>query len=220
METIDVQTPVGPGRLTLSLPPDAPAAVLLLGHGAGGGIETLDLTALAEGLPAHGVAVARYEQPWRVAGRKVATPPPTLDAGWRPAVDAVGVRLPGVALAVGGRSAGARVACRCFTPPALGVLALSFPLHPPGRPEKSRADELAGVAGPTLLISGDRDPFGAPAELEAAIAAGQAGPRALVIVAGSGHSFAARKRPSAGQPTTADEIVDAAARFVLGLIGS
>jgi hypothetical protein len=226
VDTLDVDTAAGPGRLTLSLPdapdaPDAPRAVLLLGHGAGGGIDTLDLAALAEGLPPHGIAVARYEQPWRLAGRKVATPPATLDLGWRPALDAVGARLPGVPLVVGGRSAGARVACRCFATPAVGVLALSFPLHPPGRPEKSRATELAGVDAPVLVVSGDRDPFGSPDELRAAIASGQAGPRTLVVVEGSAHSFRAltRRRADAGERPTQEQIVDAAASFVLGLVG-
>jgi uncharacterized protein len=216
MRTIVVETPAGPGRITLSLP-DAPRAVLLLGHGAGGGIEALDLAALAAGLPGRALAVARYEQPWRVAGKKVAPAPATLDAGWRPALDAVGAALPGVPLVVGGRSAGARVACRCFGEPAVGVLALSFPLHPPGRPEKSRVTELAGVPSPVLLISGERDPFGSPDELRAAIGSGQAGPRTLHLVAGSSHSFLPRKQ--AGASPTADELVDAAASFVLGLLG-
>lgn len=220
VETIDVATPAGPGRLSLSLP-DAPRAVLLLGHGAGGGIDTLDLDALAEGLPPRGIAVVRYEQPWRLAGRKVATPPATLDAGWRPALDAVTRRLPGVALVVAGRSAGARVACRCFAAPALGVVALSFPLHPPGRPEKSRTAELAAVDAPVLLVSGDRDTFGSPDELRAAIASDQSGPRTLVVVEGSAHSFRAlsRKRLDAGEVPTDRQLVDAVALFVLGLIG-
>lgn len=225
METIDVATPVGPGRLTLSLAtsgqlgPDAPRALLLVGHGAGGGIDTLDLAALALELPTRGIAVARYEQPWRLAGRKVATPPATLDAGWRPALDAVAARLPGVPLVVGGRSAGARVACRCFEPPAIGVVALSFPLHPPGRPEKSRATELAAVDAPVLLVSGDRDPFGSLDELRAAIASGQAGPRTLVVVEGSAHSFRAlsRKRLDAGEAPIERQIADAVAGFVGGL---
>lgn len=206
---VDVDTPVGPGRLTLSLTADAPRAVLLVSHGAGGGIDTVDLLALAESLPAQGIAVVRYEQPWRVAGKKVASPPATLDAGWRPGLDAVAARFPGVPLVVGGRSAAARVACRCFAEPAVGVLALSFPLHPPGRPEKSRVDELASVAGPVLLISGDRDPFASAEELRTAIAAGQAGERQLVIVPGSAHSFRA---------SGAAQLAAAASEFVLGLL--
>lgn len=216
--TLDVPTPAGVGRITLSRP-DAPRALLLLGHGAGGGIEALDLATLAAALPGRGIAVARYEQPWRVAGKRVAPAPATLDAGWRPALDAAAAALPGVPLVVGGRSAGARVACRCFGTPALGVLALSFPLHPPGHPEKSRVTELAGVASPVLLLSGDRDPFGSPDELRAATASGQAGPRTLHVVAGSTHSFLPRRKPVDGAETTEDELADAAASFVLGLLG-
>ncbi|MHB9859187.1 alpha/beta hydrolase family protein [Streptomyces sp. YIM S03343] len=140
-----------------------PRLVLAVSHGAGGGIEARDLRALARVLPGHGVSVALVEQPWRVAGKKVAPAPKTLDTGWRgiwPALTA-----PGLPVISGGRSAGARVACR--TAPALGavaVLALSFPLHPPGRPEKSRAQELLGAGLPTLVVQGGNDTFGRPAE--------------------------------------------------------
>lgn len=156
----------GGGRLAISRATDA-RAVLLLGHGAGGGIEAGDLVALARSLPELGITVARFEQPWRVAGRRVAGPPATLDRAWLPALSAVATL--GLPMLVGGRSAGARVACRCFTPPALGVVCLSFPLHPPGRPEKSRSSELAGVGAPTLVVQGERDPFGTPDEVRAAV---------------------------------------------------
>lgn len=203
--------PLGPGRLTLALPPDAPRAVVLLGHGAGGGIDALDLSALASGLPPQGFAVARYEQPWRVAGRRVAGRPVTLDAAWLPAVAAALARFPGVPLVVGGRSAGARVACRTFAAPAVGVLALSFPLHPPGRPDRSRLGELAAVPAPVLLVSGDRDPFGSPAEWTQALASEQAGERRLTIVPGSAHSF----RAGRGEGVRAGEtIVAAVAAFL------
>lgn len=219
MDEFVVETPAGTGRWALSMP-DSPRALLALGHGSGGGIEALDLVALASGLPGRGIAVARFEQPWRVAGKKVGAPPASLDKAWTPALESLLGRVPGVPLFVGGRSAGARVACRCFAAPALGVVALSFPLHPPGRPEKSRVEELAAVAAPALCVSGDRDTFGSPAELEAALAAGHAGPRELVIVPGSGHSFRARKRLAGGEVGTEQQIVDAVARFVDGLAPS
>ncbi|MFJ4499085.1 alpha/beta family hydrolase [Streptomyces sp. NPDC088864] len=160
--TETVETATGTARITWRAAP-APRLLLALGHGAGGGIEARDLTALAAALPAHGVSVALVEQPWRVAGKKVAPAPKTLDAGWHgvwPVLAAAG--LPVVA---GGRSAGARVACR--TAAALGaraVLALSFPLHPPGRPEKTRAGELLDCGLPALVVQGGNDPFGKPAE--------------------------------------------------------
>ncbi|WP_406421946.1 alpha/beta family hydrolase [Streptomyces sp. NBC_00842] len=159
-ETVDTAT--GPARITW-LPARRPRLVLAVSHGAGGGIEARDLQALAAALPARGVTVALVEQPWRVAGKKLAPAPKTLDTGWRdlwPALTA-----PGLPVVAGGRSAGARVACR--TAAELGahaVLALSFPLHPPGRPEKSRKDELLGAGVPTLVVQGGHDPFGRPAE--------------------------------------------------------
>ncbi|MER5685125.1 alpha/beta family hydrolase [Streptomyces sp. NPDC002205] len=159
-ETVD--TGAGTARITW-LPSKKPRLVLAAGHGAGGGIEARDLQALAAALPAHGVTVALVEQPWRVAGKKLAAAPKTLDTGWRglwPALTAAG--LPVVAA---GRSAGARVACRTATElGAHAVLALSFPLHPPGKPEKSRKDELLGSGVPTLVVQGGHDPFGRPDE--------------------------------------------------------
>lgn len=128
-----------------------------------GGIEARDLQALATALPAHGVSVALVEQPWRVAGKKLAPAPKTLDTGWRGLWPALAA--PGLPVVAAGRSAGARVACRTATElGAHAVLALSFPLHPPGKPEKSRKDELLGSGVPTLVVQGGHDPFGRPAE--------------------------------------------------------
>ncbi|MGW2279843.1 alpha/beta hydrolase family protein [Streptomyces sp. NPDC001770] len=159
---VTVTTPAGEARITWFPAPGA-RLVLALGHGAGGGIEARDLAALAAAAPGHGVSVALVEQPWRVAGKKVAPAPKTLDTGWRALWPELAA--PGLPVVAGGRSAGARVACR--TAGELGahaVLALSFPLHPPGRPEKSRAGELLGTGVPTLVAQGGNDPFGRPAE--------------------------------------------------------
>lgn len=163
MEAIEtVETDAGTARITWHRA-QRPRLVLAVGHGAGGGIEARDLQALARVLPAHGVSVALVEQPWRVAGKKVAPTPKTLDAGWRGLWPAVA--KPGLPVVAGGRSAGARVACRTATElGATAVLALSFPLHPPGRPEKSRAEELLGAGVPTLVVQGGNDPFGRPEE--------------------------------------------------------
>ncbi|MFF5250525.1 alpha/beta family hydrolase [Streptomyces leeuwenhoekii] len=183
-------TDAGPARVTWHRAAGA-RLVLAVGHGAGGGIEARDLTALAAALPGHGVTVALVEQPWRVAGKKVAPAPRTLDTGWRgvwPALTA-----PGLPVISGGRSAGARVACRTAAElGARGVLALSFPLHPPGRPEKSRADELLGTGVPTLVVQGGNDPFGRPEEFPA-------GPYELVQVAHGDHGFAVPKRAAVTQ---------------------
>ena len=102
---------------------------------------------------------------------------------------AVRAAWPGLPLVTGGRSAGARIACRTWDVDLAGVLALSFPLHPPGRPEASRLGELTPVGVPVLLISGARDPFGSPAELADALATPQGGPRELVVVPRATHSF-------------------------------
>lgn len=165
MTTESVDTPAGEARVTWHTAPAA-KLVLALGHGAGGGIGARDLAALAAALPAHGVTVALVEQPWRVAGKKVAAAPKVLDEGWRGVWPAL--RRPGPPVVAGGRSAGARVACRTAVElDAAGVLALAFPLHPPGRPEKSRAGELLGAGRPALVVQGGRDPFGGPAEFPA-----------------------------------------------------
>jgi predicted alpha/beta-hydrolase family hydrolase len=159
--SLTVPTPYGEGRLDVHTARRA-TATLLLSHGAGKGVDSRDLVALAEALPRQGVTVALFEQPWRVAGRKVASPPPTLDVGLRAAHAALEARDPVV---VGGRSAGARSAARCAHDlAAVGCLAISFPLHPPGRPEKSRVDELTGAGVPTLVVQGERDTMGRPEE--------------------------------------------------------
>jgi uncharacterized protein len=141
--------------------PAGPAvSVLVVGHGAGGGVDAPDILALRDAATASGVRVVLATQPYRVAGRRAPAPAPQLDEAWTAIVHSLGVRdLP---LIVGGRSSGARVACRTATAlGAAGVLCLAFPLHPPGRPEKSRAAELP-TDRPTLVVNGDRDPFGRP----------------------------------------------------------
>jgi uncharacterized protein len=156
-----IATPVGEARLVTNRSRH-PVATLLLSHGAGNGIDTRDLEALARHLPRNGITVVRLEQPWKVAGRRIATAPATLDQALVAAADQLRVRTP---LVIGGRSAGARSAARCAKGlGASGVLALAFPLHPPGRPEKSRLDELRGARLPTLVIQGERDPMGRPEE--------------------------------------------------------
>jgi predicted alpha/beta-hydrolase family hydrolase len=135
---------------------------LLLSHGAGGGIEARDLQALASELPRHGASVVLLEQPWRVAGRRVATAPATLDAGLLAAANSLRLRTP---LVVGGRSAGARSAARSARNlAASGCLALSFPLHAAGRADSSRLHELRAARVPTLVIQGELDTMGRPDE--------------------------------------------------------
>ncbi|MFI8355402.1 alpha/beta hydrolase family protein [Streptomyces cyaneofuscatus] len=184
--TQNVITDAGEARITWVPATTAPRLVLAVSHGAGGGIEARDLKALAAAVPAHGVTVALVEQPWRVAGKKVAPAPKTLDTGWRGLWPALAA--PGLPVVAGGRSAGARVACRTAAElGAAAVLALSFPLHPPGKPEKSRADELLGTGVPTLVVQGGNDPFGRPEEFPP-------GAYELAQVPYGDHGFAVPKR--------------------------
>jgi predicted alpha/beta-hydrolase family hydrolase len=158
-----VETPHGAAEIVLDLPPRA-RGLLALGHGASGGVDAPDLVAVRDAAVRMRLAVARITQPYRVQGRRAPAPAAQLDTAWSAAVTEarrrVGARLP---LVVGGRSAGARVAARTASElGAVGVLALAFPLHPPGKPESSRAGEL-DPARPTLIVNGDKDPFGLPA---------------------------------------------------------
>ncbi|WP_328955251.1 alpha/beta family hydrolase [Kitasatospora purpeofusca] len=206
-----VPTPAGDARITLH-PAAAPRAVLALGHGAGGGVEARDLAALAAGLPARGVSVALVEQPWRVAGKKVAPAPRTLDTGWTPVAERLAAAGP--PLVVGGRSAGARVACRTGAATgAAGVVALAFPLHPPGKPERSRAEELLGTGLPTLVVQGAADPFGGPAEFPELPASHE-----LVALEYGNHGFEVPKRAPVGQEELLELIVAAVGDWVLRLV--
>ena len=174
-----VATPHGPARYERH---DAGAAraLLVLGHGAGGGIGAPDLVAARDAALALDVSVALVEQPYRVAGRKSPAPAAQLDVAWLAVLEALGTPDPPAALFAGGRSSGARVACRTAAAAgAAGVLCLAFPLHPPGRPEKTRLAELEDVEAPVLIVQGERDPFGRP----------PAGPRREVVVVPGTHSL-------------------------------
>ena len=159
-----VPTPHGDARAHVARPADAPVGLMMLGHGAGGGVTAHDLGLATEEALRAGLAVALVEQPYRVAGRKAPAPPTQVDAAWRAVVEHVqGGDFGDLPLIVGGRSFGARVACRTSDDVnATGVLCLAFPVHPPGRPEKSRLPELTAVTVPTLVVQGENDPFGMP----------------------------------------------------------
>jgi predicted alpha/beta-hydrolase family hydrolase len=166
---IELDTPHGPAHAHLQ-PADEPRAALVLGHGAGGGVAAPDLVAVAAAAQAGGVSVALVEQPYRVAGRRSAAPAHQLDAAWVAVVEKLhgDGALRGLPLIAGGRSSGARVACRTAAATgAIGVLCLAFPLQPPQRasaaaPPPDRLHELDAVAVPTLVVQGVRDRFGMP----------------------------------------------------------
>jgi uncharacterized protein len=158
-----IETPHGPARAHLTHAGD-PRGLLVLGHGAGGGVAARDLVKAQSAALAVGFSVALVEQPYRVAGRKSPAPAAQLDAAWIAVIEHLRSDLP---LVTGGRSAGARVACRTAGETgAVGVLCLAFPLHPPGRPEKTRLPELEAVTVPVLIVQGESDPFGMPPEAE------------------------------------------------------
>jgi predicted alpha/beta-hydrolase family hydrolase len=193
----EVPTAYGPARVDLDVPPGAPVSLLVLGHGAGGGVDAPDLVALRDAAVRAAVAVARVTQPYRVAGRRAPAPAAQLDAAFAAAVAAARAAFAGLPLVVGGRSSGARVACRTAgAVGAVGVVALAFPLHPPGRPDRSRAAELPTDL-PTLVVNGDRDPFGVPA-----------GGGCVEVCVRPGEAHALRREPRA----TAAVVVDWLAR--------
>ena len=157
---------------------------LVLGHGAGGGIEAPDLLAARDAGRSLGLQVVRVEQPWRLQGRRVAEAPVRLDAAWTAVVAALSAG--GGPLVLGGRSAGARVACRTAGALAAdGVLALAFPLRPPGRPDRDRGSELLLPRAARLVVQGERDAFGFPAPSDGV---------EVHVVAGADHAFAVRRR--------------------------
>jgi uncharacterized protein len=178
---LQIDTPHGPARAHVDST-DAPRAALVLGHGAGGGVAARDLVAAKNVALAEQVSVALVEQPYRVAGRRSSPPAHQLDAAWTAVVEQLfGGELGGLPLIAGGRSAGARVACRTAAETgAIGVLCLAFPLHPPGRPEKTRLAELDAVQVPVLVVQGTSDPFGMP----------PAGPGREVVEIRGNHSLA------------------------------
>ncbi len=154
-------TPQGDARVVVRRA-RKPIADLVLTHGAGGGIDARDLDRIATALPGQGISVVLVEMPWRVQGKKLAPRPASIDEAFRAVLAGLRPRAPFV---LGGRSAGARSACRIGAETgAAGVLALAFPLHPPGKPEASRLSELAGAGVPVLVVQGERDPFGRPEE--------------------------------------------------------
>jgi predicted alpha/beta-hydrolase family hydrolase len=166
-EVLKVQTTYGQANVHLHRA-DQPKAALVLGHGAAGGVTSSDLMAVASVARAEGLSVALVEQPYRVAGRRSPPPAANADAAWTAVVDHLRANeLRGLPLVVGGRSWGARVACRTArATKAVAVLCLAFPLQPPRRRSAavapSRLPELDEVRVPTLVVQGARDPFGMP----------------------------------------------------------
>ena len=201
---MEVVTGSGPARVELDQPAH-PAFLLVLTHGAGGGVNSPDLVAARDAGLQLGGAVARVLQPYLVRGARAPGSPDRQDAAWLEGIQALRPEFPALPLVQGGRSNGARVACR--TARAVGaraVIALAFPLHPPGRPDKSRAAELAAAGTDVLVVNGDRDPFGVPEST---------GRTQVVVLAGESH-------PLSRRPGEAGRAVEAWLREVLAASGA
>ena len=199
-----VPTPQGEARL-VARRAKRPVATLVLTHGAGGGIGAPDLLRLARTLPQQDVSVTLVEMPWRVQGRKLAPRPELIDQAYVAALDSMRMRSP---LIVGGRSAGARSACRiAHAVGANGVLALSFPLHPPGKPEKSRLPELLGARVPALVVQGENDPFGRPEEFPEGVD--------LAVVPAADHSLRVPKAAGISQADALDIVLEATLEWIV-----
>ncbi|GGF41216.1 hypothetical protein GCM10011519_13710 [Marmoricola endophyticus] len=182
----EVETPYGTARVLTWPATGRSYGDLLLMHGANGKLDSADLVRLVTDLPDQGVTTRLLQQPFAVAGKRIGPRPAALDTVVDEVVADLSLEGP---LVLGGRSAGARCAVRRAGPlGAVAALALAFPLHPPERPEKSRADELLGCTVPTLVVQGERDPFGGPGELPE-LPAGQE----VVPVPGADHGFAVLK---------------------------
>jgi predicted alpha/beta-hydrolase family hydrolase len=199
-----VRTPHGDARI-VARRAKRPVATLILTHGAGGGIDAPDLMRLARTLPQQDVSVTLVEMPWRVAGKPLAPAPPVIDECYRAALDTMRMRTP---LVVGGRSAGARSAARIArSAGARGLLALAFPLHPPGKPEKSRLDELQAARVRTLVVQGENDTFGRPDEFP--------GDVELTAVPFADHGFKVPKKAPVGPEEALDVILEATLEWIV-----
>ncbi len=176
-----METPHGQATVTLDLPDGEPTALLVLGHGAGGDVTAPDLVAVTDAAVQVGLAVARMTQPYRVAGRRAPPRAPILDAAWLAVVTRLRDQHAGLPLVVGGRSSGARVACRTATElGAVAVVAFAFPTRPPRTPDRDRLDELARPRVPVLVVQGERDAFGVPPT---------AARRTVVVLPGATHAL-------------------------------
>ncbi len=183
---MQISTSAGPARVELDQPKAATFLVVMT-HGAAGGVGTKDLLAVRDAAIGLGGAVARVLQPYRVRGARAPGAPGPQDAAWLEVVAALRQELPGLPLVQGGRSNGARVACRTAQQAqARGVIALAFPLHPPGRPDQSRVSELLAAGTDVLVVNGERDPFGIPDAKDAS---------RLVVLPGETHALS--KDPAA-----------------------
>jgi hypothetical protein len=197
----EIKTVAGPARVTVDQPAGEPSCLLALTHGAGGTPDSADVLAVRDAGLALGAVTALVTQPYVVRGARAPGSADKQDAAWTEIIAALRGQYPGLPVIQGGRSNGARVVCRtAHAVGARGVIALAFPLHPPGHPERSRAAEIPARPMPTLVLSGERDPFGIP----------EGGEEIRVIVL-PGQTHALSKDPAT--------IGGAAGEWIRGLLG-
>jgi uncharacterized protein len=197
---VEIATEAGPAQVELD-GTGSPRFLLVLTHGSGGGVASTDLLAARQAGMGLGGCVARVVQPYRLRGARAPGSPARQDAAWLEITGVLRRRFPPVPLIQGGRSNGARVACRTARAAgARAVLALAFPLHPPGRPDRSRAGELQEAGTEVLVVNGSADPFGVPEP---------AGAVEVVVLPGATHALARR----------GDEIRDAVEKWLARLLG-
>ncbi|MEV0597351.1 alpha/beta hydrolase family protein [Nonomuraea cavernae] len=191
-----VETPRGPATVEVD-EAERPRMLLVLTHGSAGGVDAPDLLAVRDAALGVGASVARVTQPFRLAGARAPGSPVRQDEAWGVVLGELRARWPGLPLVQGGRSNGARVACRTARAVgAVAVVALAFPLHPPAKPERSRAGELREAGVDVLVVNGDRDPFGVPEAADAT---------RLVVLPGEGHDL--KKDPARVGEVVAEWIV-------------
>lgn len=200
-----ISTSAGPAQVTLD-EASTPAFLMALTHGAGGGVDTADVRAAGRAAAGLGATVARVLQPYRVRGARAPGSADRQDAAWLEIIEDLRARYPGIPLVQGGRSNGARVACRTAAAAgARAVVALAFPLHPPGRPDSSRAGELREAGTDVLVVNGERDPFGIPASSDAA---------RVVVLPGETHALS--RRPAAVEQAVGEWLAELLAADLRG----
>lgn len=223
----DIDTPSGLARAHFHPASHGrPRASLVLGHGVGRGVDAVDLAAIASALPDDGIEVVLIEQPWRVAGRRLGGAASALDRAWVTCLRDVRSRGIGTRrLVVGGRSTGARVACRTVgdVKPA-ALLLLAFPLHPARRttvtgPAPTRLPEVveAARAVPIVVIQGTRDALGSPGEIAVGLAEGEATARVVPVWAAD-HCFQVPARAQTTTEEALDMVVRAARSTALRIV--
>jgi predicted alpha/beta-hydrolase family hydrolase len=172
------------------------SALLVLAHGAGAGQAHPFMVRTARGLAARGIDVVTFDFPYMAAGRKVPDKAPVLEQAFHEAIAAARRQSGARRVFIGGKSMGGRMATHlgaADVPDVAGIIALGYPLHPPGRPDQLRVAHLPAIRLPILIVQGERDTFGTPDELRPHLAA-IAGPATLHVVAGGDHSLAVRNR--------------------------